>query len=335
MAYLIFTANGEEFDRRELGGGPVVLGRAPDCDISVPDIMLSRHHCRIEPAVHDDCQGWRILDLQSKNGTFLRGRPITSHDLHDGEELRLGRTRITFRAGAFVASPPHVRRRGVIRPADPTEALAGTISGMVLCEPGEVEKQECFPYPQPRPADPGAYATEDVYGMINQIASSSWDSIMAQNSEPIRMQRVMPAAAVTRAKRGAVRPRPRVSFCLQAEHRRDVAAEAREGAREGDREGTSDQRSQNGTPARRTRRRRPWMLLSGSIGGTGAFIALWVTLILSASNPQQNAWDSHSPAAAAAEERVVSPETEAPSAEPAPAEKQIEPVEWDAVAASA
>jgi hypothetical protein len=104
MAYLIFTANGEEFDRRELEG-PVVLGRAPDCDISVPDIMLSRHHCRLEPAVHDDCEGWRIIDLHSKNGVHLRGRPIkTSHDLHDGDELRLGRTRITFKAGAFV--PP-------------------------------------------------------------------------------------------------------------------------------------------------------------------------------------------------------------------------------------
>src|SRR5947208_14375226 len=105
MAYLIFTANGEEFARRELEGVAAVLGRAPDCDITVPDIMLSRHHCRVEPAAHDDCQGWRIVDLQSKNGTYLRGRPITTHDLHDGDELRLGRTRITFRAGAFVAPP--------------------------------------------------------------------------------------------------------------------------------------------------------------------------------------------------------------------------------------
>ena len=48
----------------------------------------------------------------------LRGRPITTHELHEGDELRLGRTRITYRSGAFVPPPAHVRRRGVIRPAD-------------------------------------------------------------------------------------------------------------------------------------------------------------------------------------------------------------------------
>src|SRR5438552_5122298 len=158
MAYLIFTANGEEFDRRELTA-PAVVGRAPDCEISVPDIMLSRHHCRLEPAGPDD--DWRIVDLHSRNGTFLRGRAITTHEPDDGEELRLGRTRITFVAGAFVPPPANVRRRGVIRPADPAEALAGTIIGMVLCEPDEVEKQSAFPYPQPRPADPHAFADED------------------------------------------------------------------------------------------------------------------------------------------------------------------------------
>ena len=49
MPYVIFTANGEEYDRRELTR-PMVLGRAPDCDITIPDITLSRRHCRLEPS---------------------------------------------------------------------------------------------------------------------------------------------------------------------------------------------------------------------------------------------------------------------------------------------
>jgi predicted component of type VI protein secretion system len=332
MAYLIFTANGEEFDRRELEG-PVVLGRAPDCDISVPDIMLSRHHCRLEPAVHDDCEGWRIIDLHSKNGVHLRGRPIRGpHDLHDGDELRLGRTRITFMAGTFVPPAPHVRRRGVIRPADPAEALAGTVTGMVLCDPEEVQKQECFPYPQPRPADPHAYADEGVYGLIDQIVSSSWDSIMAQNSRPVQMQRrAIPAPQATDANRGTIRPRPRVSFCLQAEHREErPATPAAASAAAAKAPAKMRARAAIG-PRKQTarRRRRPWVLVAGGIAGTAAFIVLWVTLILSAPNPQAGA-SSPLPAPAALPQTPV----EAPSVAQPGLPPSVQPVEWDVVAES-
>jgi predicted component of type VI protein secretion system len=327
MAYLIFTANGEEFDRRELEG-PVVLGRAPDCDISVPDIMLSRHHCRLEPAVHDDCEGWRIIDLHSKNGVHLRGRPIKGpHDLHDGEELRLGRTRITFRAGEFVPPAPHVRRRGVIRPADPAEALAGTVTGMVLCDPEEVQKQEQFPYPKPRPADPHAYTDEGVYGLIDQIVSSSWDSIMAQNARPVQMQRAMPAPQATDANRGIIRPRPRVSFCLQAEHREQqpsAPAVVPAGPQTRARAATARRTS----VSRNRRRRHPWVLVAGGIAGTAAFIVLWVTLILSVPNPQAGA-SSPSPASP-----PPPPSPSQPPATPSVAQPSVQPVEWDVVAES-
>jgi len=44
MPYLIFSANGDEIDRRELSE-PVIIGRAPDCTICIRDILLSRKHC--------------------------------------------------------------------------------------------------------------------------------------------------------------------------------------------------------------------------------------------------------------------------------------------------
>src|ERR1043166_7606231 len=166
MAYLIFTANGREYDRRELTG-PIVIGRAPDCDVSIHDILLSRKHCRIEAAEN---RAWQITDLQSKNGTHLGTRKVDRHIFRDADELRIGRTRVTFKAGAFVpASGP--RTRAVVRPADPKEALAGTVSGMVICEPGETFRDENSPFPQPRPADTKAYMTEDVYDMITEIIS--------------------------------------------------------------------------------------------------------------------------------------------------------------------
>src|SRR5689334_20197722 len=42
----------------------VVMGRSLDCDIFIPDIFVSRKHCRIEQTT----QGWRITDTQSRNG---------------------------------------------------------------------------------------------------------------------------------------------------------------------------------------------------------------------------------------------------------------------------
>ncbi|MEA2710826.1 MAG: hypothetical protein QOF78_3427 [Phycisphaerales bacterium] len=215
MPYVIFTANGEEYDRRELTR-PMILGRAPDCDVAIPDITLSRHHCRLEPS--ENGRAWQLVDLHSKNGTHFLGQKIETHVFRDKDELRIGRTRLTFRAGEFVSSNK-VKSRGVIRPSDPHEALAGTVTGMVLCEPGETETYEGMPVPQPRPTDPMSFEQDDIYGMINEIVSSSWDSVQAQASQPTRMQRAQPTPAVAPA--NPIRPKPRVSFALQAEHPED------------------------------------------------------------------------------------------------------------------
>src|SRR5437016_3736956 len=133
MAYLIFSANGEEFDRRELRSG-MVIGRALDCDVCIHDILLSRHHCGIERTE----AGWQISDLGSKNGTLLSTHPVARHLLRDGDRFRIGRTQMTYFAGPFATAPPGTRRRTVIRPADPKEAMAGTITGFTLVDPQDV-----------------------------------------------------------------------------------------------------------------------------------------------------------------------------------------------------
>src|SRR5438045_8783426 len=100
MAWIVITANGEELDRRELSGG-LTIGRPPECDVAVRDILLSRVHCRIEPAAH----GWKLIDLGSKNGTRVGWQAVRAHELRDGDYLRMGRTRITYHAGQFEPAP--------------------------------------------------------------------------------------------------------------------------------------------------------------------------------------------------------------------------------------
>lgn len=211
MAYIIITANGDEVDRRELTAA-VTIGRAQDADVPVRDILLSRKHCKLEPSGDGH---WVVTDLGSKNGTYIGYRQIARHQLKDGDELRIGRTRVTFKAGVFESAAPGTKRRDVVRPADPTEALAGTVAGFILVEPGEVEREAGAPVPQPRPPEPTAYASEDVYGMLNEIASSSWDSIVAQVSRPVVMERPLPRPSGYRAAAPVAR-RSRVAFSLQA-----------------------------------------------------------------------------------------------------------------------
>ena len=76
----------------------VSLGRSEDNLICLPDNRVSRRHARIVR------QGSRFVveDLNSANGTFLRGQripPGTSHHLDDGDEIWLCSMRLVFHAG--------------------------------------------------------------------------------------------------------------------------------------------------------------------------------------------------------------------------------------------
>ena len=72
---------------RLLGNEPVVVGRDPECDYPLEDLAISRQHFRIEP----DGDGFRLVDLGSRNGTFLnRGRLQGSAILKDGDHIAIG-----------------------------------------------------------------------------------------------------------------------------------------------------------------------------------------------------------------------------------------------------
>ena len=171
MAWIILSANGDELERRELVGA-VVIGRSPECDIAVRDILLSRTHCRLEPVGG----GWKVVDLNSKNGTRVGWEGVQSHLLRDGDHLRMGRTRIVYHTGPFEPAPyraPRIDR--LVRPADPHEALTGTVTDFVLVEE-DPEDEDVFvtdrPFPQPRPLDPASYSEPEVETLLEELASS-------------------------------------------------------------------------------------------------------------------------------------------------------------------
>jgi hypothetical protein len=59
-------------ERREIGAEPVVVGRVPSADLCVPNVRISRRHCRLQVV---DGQ-LTVEDLGSTNGTLLGDRPV-------------------------------------------------------------------------------------------------------------------------------------------------------------------------------------------------------------------------------------------------------------------
>lgn len=90
-AMLIVQAGGNEAGRRwPLQRGRTVIGRDIDCDIVLPDRLVSRHHAHVVWETLDGREGYIVEDLRSKNGTFVNGQEMTTrHMLEDGDEIQI------------------------------------------------------------------------------------------------------------------------------------------------------------------------------------------------------------------------------------------------------
>jgi hypothetical protein len=78
--------------RLALGDVPAVIGRMPDCAVPLSDPQASRQHAEIR---RDDL-GFRLIDLQSMNGTQVNGTTVHEHVLADGDVILIGATSIRY-----------------------------------------------------------------------------------------------------------------------------------------------------------------------------------------------------------------------------------------------
>lgn len=73
----------------ELTTAPVVLGRGGESSWRLPDPAVSRRHCRIEPLGDGR---FEVIDLGSRAGIRINGRPVKRGLLEKGDLLALGQT---------------------------------------------------------------------------------------------------------------------------------------------------------------------------------------------------------------------------------------------------
>ncbi|MDB5389286.1 MAG: garA 5 [Planctomycetaceae bacterium] len=79
------------FSQIVLMSGTFVVGRLRRCGIYVPDPTVSRRHAEITISDH----GAIVVDLESRNGTFIDETPTKSGPIRLGQDLRFGR--VSFR----------------------------------------------------------------------------------------------------------------------------------------------------------------------------------------------------------------------------------------------
>jgi Nif-specific regulatory protein len=70
----------------------VSIGREPSNLICVNDHSVSRRHCLIKR----EGESFRIVDLESYNGTFVNEVPIGEHSLSHGDQISVGTVRFVF-----------------------------------------------------------------------------------------------------------------------------------------------------------------------------------------------------------------------------------------------
>ncbi len=83
---IMFKSNGQRKDF-PITGQKVIFGRAEDCDLRVPLLSVSRHHCQMTLTDEDI----KVEDMGSSNGTYVNNERVTEQTVVSaGDRLVIG-----------------------------------------------------------------------------------------------------------------------------------------------------------------------------------------------------------------------------------------------------
>ncbi len=107
-------------------GQRCTVGRHPANVLQIEDREVSKEHAVIEQIPGG---AFRIKDLHSSNGTFVNGRRVQELQLRDGDEIRLGTTRLQFRSGAGPAPASRTSGFTVMQGANVLSNVLASVRG--------------------------------------------------------------------------------------------------------------------------------------------------------------------------------------------------------------
>ena len=93
-ALVIRAGGGRVGQSFPLHGERMTIGRSPDTEIFLDDVTVSRDHAVLVRR----SGAWYLDDSGSLNGTYVNRRRIDSHKLEDGDELQIGKYKLTYLA---------------------------------------------------------------------------------------------------------------------------------------------------------------------------------------------------------------------------------------------
>jgi hypothetical protein len=157
---IVHTFGRHAGDVVSLGKDVVRIGRAPDNDV-VFDAEYDRDASGYHAEVRREGEAWTLVDLDSKNGTWVRGERVNKHVVQAGDEVGFGpkgpRLRLDFSDAAPSAKAPSAGARSEAPPAGAPRVrrpMPPTAAAFVL--PPEIQNLPLAKDPPPAPPPPSS-----------------------------------------------------------------------------------------------------------------------------------------------------------------------------------
>ena len=91
-SFLLIVRRGDDHQSHAFRQDVVSIGRSRECDLALPDRLVSRIHCRVERIEGK----FHLVDAGAQNPVRLRGRPVVRSELRVGEAFVIGAYDITL-----------------------------------------------------------------------------------------------------------------------------------------------------------------------------------------------------------------------------------------------
>jgi pSer/pThr/pTyr-binding forkhead associated (FHA) protein len=91
-ALVVRSGGGRVGQSFPLSGEKMTIGRSPETSVFLDDVTVSREHATLVRRGGD----WYLDDAGSLNGTYVNRQRVDSHRLADGDELQIGKFKLTF-----------------------------------------------------------------------------------------------------------------------------------------------------------------------------------------------------------------------------------------------